>query len=556
MKKLYTTLLSAAAVLSASATAPLQSVGTLTATTQTIDAPMAAKTMHRSASVITLAGSDMKKSPVKKSFENETWESLGTGTFYEPVISSLYNGVTVEPLAVDIEKSTTTEGLYRIVEPYKNFTPFTGLTYDASKATPLIFAVDGKYFYMEDWSTGLDAGDGEFAVTTQVAGLYPQYSISLIAQVYPDGIGSYNNGVLTYPVTMTSNGKSYYNMLISEGDPDAGYYRGNTNGQFKILMPGAVETDYSISVEHETCLDDNKFTFQFKLGADVKKYKIFINKGEAAASDANYQYVAQKGQEFASTDTKITADLSTNDRGVYTVFAVTLDDDGAYVEGLRAIVYVLQDEADKWETIADKATYTDGVISSLYSDVDATTHEVVIEKSKDQVGYYRLVNPYDAPYAYASSNVHQVAHKHYIYINATDPERVYVEESPVGFELGDGEICVTSMAWRYLQAGTAADDVDAANWGTLKDGVITMPDSKLAVRETKYENGKWYLGNAGGTFKVQLPASEAVTNIAADTDASAPVEYFNMQGQRVANPSAGQLVIKRQGTSITKVFVK
>ena len=39
-------------------------------------------------------------------------------------------------------------------------------------------------------------------------------------------------------------------------------------------------------------------------------------------------------------------------------------------------------------------------------------------------------------------------------------------------------------------------------------------------------------------------------------NSNAPVEYFNLQGMRIANPAAGQIVIRRQGTEATKLFVK
>lgn len=45
-----------------------------------------------------------------------------------------------------------------------------------------------------------------------------------------------------------------------------------------------------------------------------------------------------------------------------------------------------------------------------------------------------------------------------------------------------------------------------------------------------------------------------VEDITIDADNSnAPVEYFNLQGQRVANPAAGQVYIRRQGTTAGKV---
>lgn len=49
---------------------------------------------------------------------------------------------------------------------------------------------------------------------------------------------------------------------------------------------------------------------------------------------------------------------------------------------------------------------------------------------------------------------------------------------------------------------------------------------------------------------------DAVSEILSiDTDANAPIEYFNLQGVKVENPSMG-VFIKRQGTMVSKVFVK
>ena len=44
-----------------------------------------------------------------------------------------------------------------------------------------------------------------------------------------------------------------------------------------------------------------------------------------------------------------------------------------------------------------------------------------------------------------------------------------------------------------------------------------------------------------------------VQNVAVDrVDENAPVEYFNLQGIRVANPEAGQLLIKKQGARMVR----
>ena len=39
-------------------------------------------------------------------------------------------------------------------------------------------------------------------------------------------------------------------------------------------------------------------------------------------------------------------------------------------------------------------------------------------------------------------------------------------------------------------------------------------------------------------------------------DADAPVEYYNLQGVRVAEPAPGQVVIRRQGSSAIKTVIQ
>lgn len=40
------------------------------------------------------------------------------------------------------------------------------------------------------------------------------------------------------------------------------------------------------------------------------------------------------------------------------------------------------------------------------------------------------------------------------------------------------------------------------------------------------------------------------------SDANAPVEYYTLQGIRIANPEAGQIVIRRQGTQVSKMIMR
>lgn len=57
----------------------------------------------------------------------------------------------------------------------------------------------------------------------------------------------------------------------------------------------------------------------------------------------------------------------------------------------------------------------------------------------------------------------------------------------------------------------------------------------------------------GTTLTPEVPTG--INDVTVD-GADAPVEYFDLQGIRVSNPQAGQMVIRRQGTNVEKILVK
>lgn len=75
-----------------------------------------------------------------------------------------------------------------------------------------------------------------------------------------------------------------------------------------------------------------------------------------------------------------------------------------------------------------------------------------------------------------------------------------------------------------------------------------------------YDDLSWLLGNGQelGYFKnttITFGGTGAIKDVAVDNN-NAPVEYFNLQGVRVNEPVAGQIVIRRQGNEVSKLLVK
>ena len=61
-------------------------------------------------------------------------------------------------------------------------------------------------------------------------------------------------------------------------------------------------------------------------------------------------------------------------------------------------------------------------------------------------------------------------------------------------------------------------------------------------------------GAKGEMSAVAVDTTTGIADIDVD-NASAPVEYFNLQGIRVANPTTG-VYIRRQGNKVEKIYVK
>ena len=105
---------------------------------------------------------------------------------------------------------------------------------------------------------------------------------------------------------------------------------------------------------------------------------------------------------------------------------------------------------------------------------------------------------------------------------------------------------------------------------SVNDEILTAPDGSEVAVPTTYTEQEWIVpATAAESNDVQIrntngchlyfitvtagSGTTAVENVA--IDANAPVEYYNLQGVRVANPENG-LYIKRQGNKAVKVLVK
>ena len=102
---------------------------------------------------------------------------------------------------------------------------------------------------------------------------------------------------------------------------------------------------------------------------------------------------------------------------------------------------------------------------------------------------------------------------------------------------------------------------------TVENGktTVTLPDWNVFVDASSfgYPSGTYLaffypFSNSTLVLNFDLgdDAQNGISDVVVDNNENAPVEYFNLQGVRINEPAAGQVVIRRQGNKTTKLFVK
>ncbi len=115
----------------------------------------------------------------------------------------------------------------------------------------------------------------------------------------------------------------------------------------------------------------------------------------------------------------------------------------------------------------------------------------------------------------------------------------------------------SSQTQKFYDLTVFSEDDDETLLGYVtnnEDGTTTIdfPTGWICYNETT----GWiaYFQSAKITINASTDNS-GISNVAVD-NSNAPVEYYNIQGMRINNPEAGQLVIKRQGTSVSKQIIR
>lgn len=331
------------------------------------------------------------------------------------------------------------------------------------------------------------------------------------------------------------------NPLITEED----------NNPLAAAPEAVTDYPYLTARFNGLCADDNVLTITASgyLSATQKLMgRLFT--GDRSDIDAMTRLTVRGGSAMVS-GSSYTLNVPAGHSGPVTFFCVAVEADGTPVGISRAVAYVHDDNDGEWEplglgnireTIA--ANHVDGM-STLNGDCEIQKH-VSID------GYYRVMNPY-------GSNPSHSGHGHHLYIHAEDPEYVYIEPFTTGPAVG---IALSSRTERFISKGADPSWVRGSLpglFGKKSDRDITFgsEDGRSAPLSVTYAprdaRHSWH--QATGYIAVTLPAATGLTSVAAEaSEESMPVEYYNLQGIRVANPVEGQVyVVRRADGSATKI---
>lgn len=228
-------------------------------------------------------------------------------------------------------------------------------------------------------------------------------------------------------------------------------------------------------------------------------------------------------------------------------------------------------EGGEWEHLGE-ATFIDGWLAPGFG-IESKPYPVSIEQNKNNPDLYRLVNPYKYG-PMAESN--ECKEDGYIVFDVSDPDHVVFKFANAGY-VNKEKGCSMFFVYNYL--GTLAlinpyytvseilkEIGDEYPFTTYKDGVLTfdnsgaLPDTRFGLQYPptfgyywKDEDGN--PATASMTGGIGMPGSTlGIGSFGVESDGE--VEYFNLQGLPVRNPEPGQILIRRQGSNVTKEVVR
>ncbi|MDE6309673.1 MAG: hypothetical protein K2L81_05715, partial [Muribaculaceae bacterium] len=247
------------------------------------------------------------------------------------------------------------------------------------------------------------------------------------------------------------------------------------NGEIKIVLDKEAYVDYTLEFEVPFCSPEATNTVKITKSDAIATVKAVFMEGEYIMNDNNATIVKNIGDDVTQFAGKVVRSGLEGPNTMWSILYVGLDAEGNIkAQGVK-YTYIVEDDAANWKAIGD-AVYTEGLISEFFTDIDSEQLACTIEENVNTPGYYRLVNPY-ASTQFAAKD----GHNHYLYINATNPEKVVVEPSALGVYINSNFGYVAAQSWGYYLGEDDARADTYKVWGTIGNGEIAVPAFRLQL---------------------------------------------------------------------------
>ena len=294
--------------------------------------------------------------------------------------------------------------------------------------------------------------------------------------------------------------------LASCSDDDFDYTPAGAVTGAQVYFSNQTVTSYTITEEA------NSFSIPVIRGNVAGALQVPLS---VKVTDNNNIYTVPNSVSFNDGDSLanivVNYDPTKIEYGVYDTLTIAIDSAMITPYGVSEIKVVAG--ATAWVDYG-MAQYRDDLI--IFYNVGNPMYEVPIQKNIVKEGYYRLVNPYGEWYPYNETYDDGTADwdqsvDSYMVINATDPDYVFVEDCETTMDWGKGVISIYGYVYYLMLNGNDLETIKSARpdlFGTLKDGVITMPAQSLLINMPGYNEsnpGAMYYSNPNGLFAVVLP---------------------------------------------------
>lgn len=252
------------------------------------------------------------------------WNSLGWCTYTDDFFTGVF-GLDPETWEVEIEENGLYPGYFRLIYPYdEKYVWNDPGDWDTSQTYYLeIHAEDPDGVYIEYQNTGVDWGYGPIYVWSYadyyvVAGGYDFDYIKSLGYC-----GTYKDGVITFPTNALQTWMPEY--------ADDGWWYGNSNGAFRVVMPGVVLADYSIEVDYVGKYTDTK-NANYAIGevTIVGEDVAYAHAALFEGKDGDAAVAAIKANEVDCVEITESGDVlfSCEETGNYTIAVVSYSESG------------------------------------------------------------------------------------------------------------------------------------------------------------------------------------------------------------------------------------